>query len=564
MALLLWVQGAGNAIGSDLGYWKNLLHYHGSRSLVTSHEFFLHERGDRDPGAELERTISLLNSEKGRDVACSFPARYLWIQGQGLVGGDFDLDSCSGLSDFVDNFQKDTISIVFASEHIDSPSSAFGHILLVFRDRDKPLLIADTIHFSAETPEDDPFLKYAFRGLFGGYEGYFHRTSFYIIQQTYTVIEQRSLNFFQLDLPRDKIIKLIYHFYELRKARYNYYFVRENCAFQIARLLEIAYEEHSGDYLDSVYVLPIEVVKHHRPRVVKEFALEPSLFKAQRLQHLMTDEEKRRLKSAKRDAWSGDYSSLPGRVKEYLYIENEYLFRRHRIVGRDYNRIMRLNFNNELAPFDVIDPEKVDNRHLIGLGGQKTETERLATLRYRFAGKDIYDNQLEWLNESTLSFFDLMLTEGEDLDVYVHRLDLLKARSMLSRSRILPTPSWSFYLGLNRENSGGDLAGEFAFGLGAGFGGRKLGADLILEVGIQGPKGDGPFYAKPRGEIIYYPLRQVKVGAAAMKKFGPSGSYTEGELFMSYYFGRAFLLTQFINTSIDKKDYLAMTINIPL
>lgn len=563
VAFFLWAQGIGSVFGGELDYWKNLLHYHGDRSQVKSVEFFLHERGAYDYTAELEKTISLLNSENGRKIACNYPARYLWIRDQGLVTDKYNLDTCSELSEFVNDFQKDTLSIVFASEHIDSPSSAFGHILLVFRDRDKPLLVADTVHFSAETP-DDPFLKYAYKGLFGGYKGYFYRTPFYIIEQNYAGIEQRSLNFFQLDLPRDKIKKLIYHLYELRKARYDYYFIQENCAFQIARLLEIAYGEHSSDYLDSAYVLPIDVVKFHRHRVVEEFAIEPTLFRAQRLLQRMTAGEKKSLKSVKRGDGSGDYSLLSDRVKEYLHIEREYLFRRYRKVTGDYDKVARLKFKNELPPHEVIDPDKVDNRNLLGFGRQRIGVDTLTTLRYRFAGKDIYDNQLDWLNESTLIFFDLSLAGSENMEVYVQKLDLLHARSMLSRSMILSTPSWSFYLGLNRENSEGDLAANAAFGLGRGFGGRRLGADFILEVGIQDDQGDGPLYAKPRGELIYYLHRNVKIGAMAMKKFGTSGSYGENELFISNFFGKVLIIARLVVPDSPDKRSLAISLNVPL
>lgn len=541
----------------NFDYWKKLLHYDGKQSMVVSNSFFLHENGNIDYLAELNATIELLNSENGNTIACNYPARYLWIKDRGFDVQSFDIESCPELKEYVGTFQKDSLSLVFASEYIDSPASAFGHILLVFHDDDKPLLTADTIHFAAEILQDN-FIKYAYMGLSGGYSGYFFRTPFYIIKNTYAISKQRSLFFYQLDLSRERIKFLIYHLFELRKAEYKYYFVRENCAYQIASLLEIAYAHEHGDR-HSMYVLPAEIVNSYNGRVVNQYTIEASLMRAQRIFDQMTSDERQMYSSAIKGALPIQ-DNLPDKVKEVLAIKYEYMFRRFGRVLPDYDEAVRLKFNNSLPAPPVFNLDKSNSKNMLGIGSYRDSSSRGVFIQYRPIGRDIYENQFARLQESQLTLMDTQLIITDNETVKLQRFDFISAKSIFNRSSISSVASWTVNFGINRQNSINDATLDVSFGVGRGYSGKYIGVSLLIEAGLQDNDSEGDVYLKPSIDLICYPLNNVKIGFSAFEKHGNHGSYEEGSIFLSKDFNKLSILAKYVMPSSTSGDYLILAL----
>ena len=57
---------------------------------------------------EFYSTIELLRGDNGKEIACNFPARYLWIK-KHIEIPNYDLKSCEELNQFMDNIQKDNL-----------------------------------------------------------------------------------------------------------------------------------------------------------------------------------------------------------------------------------------------------------------------------------------------------------------------------------------------------------------------------------------------------------------------------------------------------------------------
>jgi hypothetical protein len=129
---------------------------------------------ERHPLCDDEREVikELLKSNNGYETACTFPARYEFIKSNFNDIPVYDLQSCKELNSYLDSFPKDKLSIVFTSEYTNNPSSAFGHIMLLFSKDNTPLEIGDVVHFAAKTSTDDNFLKYSYKGMTGQYNGY--------------------------------------------------------------------------------------------------------------------------------------------------------------------------------------------------------------------------------------------------------------------------------------------------------------------------------------------------------------------------------------------------------
>lgn len=513
----------GHSSADPLSHWKNLLHYHKDKSLIRNNEFFLHPDGNTDYEAELQETVDLINSENGETVACNYPARYSWLKSQGYPVRYIDLNACSKLSEFMRGFQGQRLSLVFASENIDSAESAFGHLLLVFRDLDNPPESADTIQFAAET-EKDRFLRYAYKGITGGYPGYFVRSPLFVITTQYSVVEQRSLHFFDLDLTQDQIRILIYHLYELRKARFDYFFLKRNCAFQIASLLKIADENLTR--CESAFVLPFDILDTIEDRITNAYTIEPSIMRGQRIIDLMRPSERRELRSAnRRDIDPNEVES--DRVKEVLVLRHEYMFRRHAKVLPDYDTVLGLEYSSTQSFANKSSLKEKSLRNRTGVGYYHSHLASGLYLQYSPLGRFAFENQIESFHENQFIILNTELVVDQDENIYLHRLDILSARSMFDKSDLSPNLSWDFDLGINRENSKNEASFNCSYGIGKAYATGKFGAAYLVGIGAQDSTSEGVFYVKPSIDLIYYPRKDLKIYTSTFSKIGIDGLYNQ-------------------------------------
>ena len=100
-------------------------------------------------------------------------------------------------------------------------------------------ILAYTINYAAEVPPDVG-ISYPFKGLFGGYKGFFSTIPYYIKVQEYRDIENRDIWEYKLNLTDEQIHKLLMHAWELGNAYFDYFFFKENCAYHIYLDLEVA------------------------------------------------------------------------------------------------------------------------------------------------------------------------------------------------------------------------------------------------------------------------------------------------------------------------------------
>jgi len=245
--------------------WNKLLHHYNGENQIVSNEFYLTNNINSTSKEELKKTVKLLNSKFGEKIACNFPARYNYLKSNNYNIQNFDLSKCNKLNDFIENFNKDKVSIVFTSEYTNSPSSAFGHTMLLFSDDNKSLNIGDAVHFVAKTNNKDGFFKYANKGLNGSYNGYFLREPFFKKIYEYNTLEQRYMYIYTLDFSKKQILQLLYHLFELRKATFKYYFLDGNCASQTTDLLNTVTDNYRQD---SIYYLPINAVYNYEKNII--------------------------------------------------------------------------------------------------------------------------------------------------------------------------------------------------------------------------------------------------------------------------------------------------------
>ena len=238
---------------ADEREWRLLLHYGDdflgeSTSEQDDDGFFLSPQGKRDPQAELDATIAHFFSTDlvGRSkqpAQCAFIARYHWLK-ERLRFDPVWLTpiACDRFERWRAELNPEGISLIFPAAFMNNPASMFGHTFLRIDQKnqtEQTRILAYTIDYAAELPPDVGF-EYAYKGIFGGYKGFFSTPPYYLKVQAYRDIENRDMWEYQLNLTAAQIDRLIMHTWEMGNAYFDYFFFKENCSYHILSLLEYA------------------------------------------------------------------------------------------------------------------------------------------------------------------------------------------------------------------------------------------------------------------------------------------------------------------------------------
>ncbi len=231
--------------------WQVLIHYSprilgaNVTSLIDDQKFFLSPAGKFSPQAELKATLRLLfkpGTNPGKAVACRFPARTDWlIKELAIDKQQLPFIRCLKLENWLNNINAAGVTLVFPVSVLNSPASMFGHTFLRFDRKAKkwPDLLAWTVSYAARSDQEKG-LGFALKGLLGGYQGWFSMTPYYDRVKEYSDIESRDIWEYQLTFNGNEVRSLLLHLWELLPVYSDYYFIDENCAFQLLTLLEAA------------------------------------------------------------------------------------------------------------------------------------------------------------------------------------------------------------------------------------------------------------------------------------------------------------------------------------
>lgn len=286
--------------------WHVLLHYSPSliqnnfTSLVDDENFFLSEQGKTSPQAELEATLTHLFKISPDDktaIACRFPARLSWLK-KTLNIPDHHLPKhqCTQLNNWLQNLAADGLTLIFPVSVLNSPASMFGHTFLRLdrKKEKKPDLLAWTVNYAARA-EGERGIGFAFNGLFGGYSGKFGLTPYYKRVEEYSDIENRDMWEYQLDFTPLEIHALLIHLWELIPIHFDYFFVDENCSYQLLSLLEAARPQlklSEQFYWDAAPAATVRAITN-TPNLLKNIKYRPSNRQVilERAKHLNEDEQ---------------------------------------------------------------------------------------------------------------------------------------------------------------------------------------------------------------------------------------------------------------------------------
>lgn len=208
--------------------------------------FFLDPNGRNSPLAELTATLAafampvLSNSDE--HARCRFPARWMWLKAR--LGAEIEFQGqirCPAFDGWTHSSTVSSISMVLATGYLGNPASYYGHTLLKLNFKDEPKhtrLMDVSVNYGAIVINNDDPVTYILKSLTGGYDGGFSHTNYYFHNHNYGELELRDLWEYRLNLPQPAVNLVVAHAWEIMGKRFTYGFFRENCAYQMAKVLE--------------------------------------------------------------------------------------------------------------------------------------------------------------------------------------------------------------------------------------------------------------------------------------------------------------------------------------
>ena len=220
--------------------WLKLLHFESrlfrsKASAISTKSFFLSKDGHEDAQSELFATISSFVNVP--QTQCRFPARLIFLSKR--LPHTFPRQICKEYDVFLNSFSGNSVSLVYASGYLGNPASMFGHVFIKFNKADKHELLDNTFNFGAIVPKNDNKLTYIIKGISGGYQGHYANQKYHHHTLSYSETELRDLWEYELNLSASDVSLLLAHLWELENTTSTYYFFDKNCAYQLAKLLEL-------------------------------------------------------------------------------------------------------------------------------------------------------------------------------------------------------------------------------------------------------------------------------------------------------------------------------------
>ena len=258
---------------ADDPYWRTIVHYKknftgGFTSLIDDPLFFFSDKGKKDPYAELEATIRgfFQPFENGKaHPTVKFSARYAWLKKRLEIDvSKLPYDGDIQFERFYKQLNPSTVTLVFPAGFMGNPASMFGHTFLLIESEGGSRLLASAANYAANAEETFGTV-FAFKGLFGFFKGYYSFLPYYQKIKEYSDGEMRDMWEYELSLTPEEKAGMMRHTIEMENIYSDYYFIGENCSFNLMYLIEAAKPETEITDAFGMVVEPINTI-----RVVKD------------------------------------------------------------------------------------------------------------------------------------------------------------------------------------------------------------------------------------------------------------------------------------------------------
>jgi len=343
--------------------------------------------------------------------------------------------------------------------------------------------------------------RFALKGLFGGYPGKFNLAPYYVQVKEYSDIESRDMWEYQLDFDQAEIHALLLHLWELLPVYFDYYFVDENCSFQLLTLLEAARPELRLTAQFGWDAAPAETVRAiiQVPGLLKKVNYRPSNRRSiqQRANRLTATERHlaRELALGEIEFENSRLKNMDNRLRAqvlelaYDYVAYlEAISKRKRLYldfggkqnQRSQQRLLHqlLSARSELA-VESQQPEITEPRYRpdqghhgrrIGIRYGYEAPQQFLQMDFRWAYHDLYDPSNGFMKGTQLEFFKPALRYYPQKNrLQLESIDFVNIVSMPARNYFIRPFSWEVSAAVKRhrfDESNRPLMGDFQAGLG--------------------------------------------------------------------------------------------------
>jgi len=498
---------------SQQPYWNSLGHYYAGiferESLIDDTTFFISPKGKTDPQAELDMTIRSMFDDLNlgdEHTLCRYPARVAWLREQlGIPLQELPQPQCTKYDEMISKVAPTSAELVFPGPHINSPSSMFGHTLLNIYGEYKSKLLTYSVNYSAQTDEKNGFV-YAFKGLFGFYQGRYSILPYYSKVREYGDMESRDIWEYRLNLTPDETRRLVAHVWELNNHYADYFFFSENCSFNLLYLFEVARPGVQLADQGKSWVMPIDTIRQvEQAGLIEQATYRPS--KARRMERLMS-----RI-SSPGETYAFKLSHMPDQAGELvstqltddpkdlydLAIEDlDYRYLKQELEKEDYKQryVALLSKRSKLGMsaepvFVASPPEQGHRSSRLSLYTGMDDDDSFADLSYRPGHHHLRDPANGYPSGAQIEYLHTLVRFYADKRVRLERFDIVNIFSVAPRNLFFPVTSWKIYTGLRRvttEHDGRKLIFEVNPGGGWAFGSRHLLWYLLGEARVGGAK----------------------------------------------------------------------------
>lgn len=392
---------------------------------------------------------------------------------------------------------------------MNNPASMFGHTFLRIDHKgqtESTRILAYTINYAARVPPNAG-IEYAVKGIFGGYHGFFSTVPYYMKVKEYRDIDNRDIWEYTLRFNREQIRKLLMHTWELGSGYFDYYFFKENCAYQILSLLEMADPTlHLTDQF-VFWTIPVDTIRlvTSQNDLVDEVTFRPSrTTQIKRKRETLTSDEQDWLNLLIQDASQAQKSGFQSLSKDrqaFLldlaadYLQYKFFTRgRHTQDKQSLNRSLLIQRSALKIPSGdfFIKPftESPENGHKparasLGIGWREDEIFEEVSIRAGY--HDLLDPDPGYTPDSQIVLLAAAFRHYEKRDQY--RLEQFTFADLISLSPIdslFQTPSWKFKVGMETVRTNKCTLcsnGNFNGGVGASWETQLLRRELYFVFG---------------------------------------------------------------------------------
>lgn len=459
--------------------WKALLHYGRTltgtyKSKIDDPKFFISPEGRRDPEAELDATLQSFfvnGAPDGQSSICRFPARYAWLAERLHIDqAKLPAASCSERDKTIEAIDAQSAVLVFPVGHINSPASMFGHTLIRIDSSSKSSLISYAVNYSAANTDANG-IAYAWKGLTGMYKGYYSLMPYYDKVKEYNNLEHRDMWEYRLNLTVPEVKRMLDHIWELQNISSSYYFLDENCSYNLMFLIEVARPELHLSDRTGVFVLPSDTVQSVLDNgIVEEVKYRPSQgTKIRKILSLLDADGQNIARDISfQTVDPAQVTQLPLATTEKIEILDlaagfvQFRFSRTEMDKGSYSRlyfkILSARSGLGAAPEDlyrISEPERPDAGHgttRISAASGVRHGKLFGELNIRPEFHALLDPGRGYLPGAQIKFLDTAVRYGGGTDnVYLKSLHILDIVSISPRDAFFKPFSWKVATGFDRE-----------------------------------------------------------------------------------------------------------------